>query len=75
VLYIISGAGGAPLYDADQTGDSASWQPYTVRFIANVHSFTAVNVVGPRLVLRQIAEDGRELDRITVTKAHDIGRR
>jgi acid phosphatase type 7 len=68
VLYIVSGAGGATLYDSVQTGDPSTWQPFTVKFVADVHSFTVVDIRDASLVLRQISEAGAELDRIRVTR-------
>jgi len=68
VIYLVTGAGGARLYDPDQQDDRATWQPFTVRFISKVHSFTQVDVRGRRLTVRQIDADGREVDRFIVAK-------
>jgi hypothetical protein len=68
VLYIVTGAGGAGAYDPDQTDNVPTWQPFTVKLVSDVYSFTVVDVDGPRLTLKQISEQGEELDRIVVTK-------
>jgi 3',5'-cyclic AMP phosphodiesterase CpdA len=69
VIYIVSGGGGARLYDRDQEGDAASWQDFTARFISTTHSLTVVDVAPGRLLLRQVSAAGAELDRIVVTRA------
>ena len=68
VLYIVTGAGGAGAYDPDQTDNVPTWQPFTVKLVSDVYSFTVVDVDGPRLTLKQISEQGEELDRIVATK-------
>ena len=67
VLYIVTGAGGASLYDPNQMNDSASWQEFTAKFISNIHSFTVVDLSADRLDVRQVSDQGRELDRFSVT--------
>jgi 3',5'-cyclic AMP phosphodiesterase CpdA len=68
VIYLITGAGGAPLYDTEQQADPGSWQEFTHKFISNVHSFTVVDVMGPRLTVRQLSAKGEEVDRFEVAK-------
>ena len=68
VLYIVTGAGGAGAYDPDQTDNVPTWQPFTMKLVSDVYSFTVVDVEGLKLTLRQISETGEELDRIVVTK-------
>lgn len=68
VLYIVTGAGGAGAYDPDQTDNQPTWQPYTMKFIADTYSFTIVDVDGATFTLKQVSETGVELDRIVVTK-------
>ena len=68
VLYIVTGAGGAGAYDPDQTDNVPTWQPYTMKLVSDVYSFTVVDVDGPRLTLSQISERGDEIDRIVLTK-------
>jgi acid phosphatase type 7 len=68
VIYVISGGGGADLYYPHQQDDPASWQPFTCQFIARVNSLTVADVDGRTLTVRQVAVDGREVDRFVVTK-------
>jgi acid phosphatase type 7 len=68
VLYIVTGAGGAGAYDPDQTDNTPTWQPFTVKMVSDVYSITVVDVKGSTLTLRQVSEMGEELDRVTVTK-------
>ncbi len=68
VIYLVSGAGGARLYNPEQTNRPETWNDYTVRLIADIHSFTVVDATPDSLTIRQIAFDGREIDRIVVTK-------
>ena len=68
VIYLVTGAGGAGLYNPEQQDDPASWQPFTHKFVSKVHSLTIADVRGRRLQLRQLSADGEELDRLTVTK-------
>ncbi len=67
-LYLITGGGGAHLYDPAQMHQPNTWKPFTVKFISDVHSLTCVEVNGKTLHLRQIDENGKELDRFTVTQ-------
>jgi hypothetical protein len=73
VLYVVTGAGGASAYDPDQTNNEPSWQAYTAKFVGDVYSFTAVDVNGSTVTLRQISEAGADLDRIVVTKPSRLG--
>ena len=68
IIYLITGAGGALLYDKGQGGDPKSWQDFTVQFVADVHSFTAVEVDGATASFRQLDDHGRVVDSFTITK-------
>ena len=68
IVHIVTGAGGAELYDPWQTDAKASWQPWTRTFISDRHSFTVLDVAGKTLKLRQLDAVGHELDAITLTK-------
>ena len=68
VIYLVTGAGGEFLYDKGQTNNRKSWQEFTVQFISNVHSFTAVEVNGETAIFRQVDEGGAVVDAFTVTK-------
>jgi predicted phosphodiesterase len=68
VIYIVTGAGGAGLYNPEQENQADSWQPFTDKFIARVHSFTSVEIDGKHMLIRQMSQDGKVLDRFEVTK-------
>ncbi len=68
IIHIVTGAGGAHLYDKGQGADRRSWQPWTRAFVSDRHSFTEVDVDDRRLVLRQLDAEGHELDRIMMTR-------
>ncbi len=62
IIYIISGAGGASLYNTHQDDKPETWQPFTKVMASDRYSFTLLDLKGKRLELRQIAEDGKEMD-------------
>jgi hypothetical protein len=68
VIYVITGAGGKELYDVDQHDAQDSWQPFTKRFVSNVHSFTVVDVNNKSLKVKQLTAEGRTLDTFTISK-------
>lgn len=68
VLYIVSGAGGQELYNPEQTDQPDTWQKFTTKFVANVHSLTVVDVDGKTFSLRQVDTNGTEVDAIRITK-------
>lgn len=63
VLYIITGAGGASLYEP-----KGPRPDYMVVHEYERHSFTQVMIDGPTLDLRQITADGSLIDEYTMTK-------
>ncbi len=76
IIYVTTGAGGKELYDPGFDDHPALWLhpddnnvAYVSRFVSSQHSFTVFDIHGPALTMTQIGEDGKELDRITVTKA------
>jgi 3',5'-cyclic AMP phosphodiesterase CpdA len=68
VIYITTGAGGQGLYNPEQTTDKDSWQKFTTTFESRVHSFTVMDVNGKTLTLSQVDINGKEVDRIKITK-------
>lgn len=68
VIYVITGAGGQELYNPEQETDPDSWQKFTDKFIATIHSFTLVNVNGKKLKLQQVDVNGKEIDAIEIIK-------
>ena len=67
VIYIITGAGGANLYNPEQQDKPDTWQAFTNKYIADTHSLTLVDINGRTLTIHQISEDGTELDAFQVT--------
>jgi len=68
VIYIITGAGGQELYNPEQTDNPDTWQKYTDKFIATVHSLSVVDIDGKNFTLRQISPDGTQVDEMKITK-------
>ncbi len=68
IVYIVTGAGGAGLYDPPQEHDPASWKPFTEVFRSNQHSITIADMEDKRVGIRQVGEDGSLLDSFTVTR-------
>jgi hypothetical protein len=74
IIYITTGAGGKYLYDPEYNDDPAKWVlpedgnlAYTVKMISDRHSFTVFDVERDELLMRQIDEQGDEIDRIRLT--------
>lgn len=76
IIYIVSGTGGAQLYDPALSNKpelwthepADNWVPYTVKLISDVHSFTWIETDGKTMVLKQIKYTGETLDEIRITK-------
>jgi hypothetical protein len=68
VIYIVSGGGGAGLYNPEQQSDPGSWQGFTDKFISQVHSLSVVDIDGKTLRLKQRSETGEVLDSFQIAK-------
>lgn len=68
IIYIISGAGGANLYNTGQDHKPETWQPFTKVMVSDRYSFTVLDLKGNRAELRQLGEDGKEIDRFVLTQ-------
>ena len=68
VIYLVTGAGGAKLYDPDQTAHPETWKPFTRKFIADVHSFTVVDLTPAAAAVRQVDADGVTIDEFTLSR-------
>lgn len=76
VIYIVTGAGGASLYDAAISGKPdlwkhdppENWVPFTTKIVSDIHSFTLIETNGRTLTLRQLNAQGVAIDEIRVTK-------
>jgi predicted MPP superfamily phosphohydrolase len=76
IIYVVSGAGGAALYDPALSGQpelwkhepSENWVPFTAKIISDIHSFTMIETEGKKLTLRQMDGHGAVIDAILITK-------
>lgn len=76
IVYIVTGAGGAPLYDPSLSGKpdlwkhdpQDNWVPFTTKIVSDIHSFTLIETDGKKLVLKQHDGKGIVFDEITMTK-------
>jgi acid phosphatase type 7 len=68
IIYLVTGGGGAKLYNPEQETKPETWQPFTTKFIASTNSFTLVDVKDKQLTIRQVAANGDEVDRFVITK-------
>ena len=68
IIYIVTGAGGAP-HDSEYVQRRPHlWEPFTYRLVGDRFSITVCDVDGDRLVLRQIDEFGGEIDKIVIDR-------
>ena len=76
IIYIVTGAGGAPLYDPSLSGKpelwkhdpQQNWVPFTTKIVSDIHSFTMIETNGKKLILKQIDAKGIPFDEIAITK-------
>jgi hypothetical protein len=68
VIYIVSGGGGAELYNPEQQTDPASWQSFTNKFISQVHSLSVVDIEAKTFRLKQLSETGEVVDSFSIAK-------
>lgn len=68
IVYLVTGAGGQILYDQEQNDDPASYQPFTHKFISNMHSLTVADVDNKTLTVKQLDTNGKEIDSFKITK-------
>ena len=68
VIYIVSGGGGAELYNPEQQADPGSWQGFTDKFISQVHSLSVVDIDGKTFRLTQVSETGQTVDSFRIVK-------
>jgi hypothetical protein len=66
IIYLITGGGGAKLQQVDLP--PSGWMPFTHKLVFDRHSFSVIDVADRMLTLRQIDEDGVEIDAFTIAK-------
>jgi hypothetical protein len=67
IIYVTSGAGGARIHKGSDPGPNGL-KPYTAFYSQEKHSFTLCDVTHDRLLLRQVNEEGDEIDRFIIEK-------
>ena len=67
-FYIVTGAGGAKLYDPEHEKHPESWQQFTDKFVSSVNSFSLVDIDGGSFTMRQVDKNGNEVDRFVIKK-------
>ena len=76
IIYIVTGAGGAGLYDPAISGKpdlwkhdpQENWVPFTAKIVSDIHSFVVIETDGKKLTLRQLNAKGVAFDEIHLTK-------
>jgi membrane-bound ClpP family serine protease len=68
VIYLVTGAGGAGLYDSEQQTKPETWQGFTDKFLSQSHSLTVVDAKGDTLVVRQVDENGQTIDTFIISR-------
>jgi hypothetical protein len=68
VIYIVSGAGGAELYNPEQQTQPSTWQPFTAKFLSQQHSLSVIDVDGKTLRLKQVSDTGEQIDAFRIMK-------
>ncbi len=68
VMYLITGAGGAALYDPEQNDDPSTWLEFTAKFNSKVHSLTVADVEGRTAKFKQVSAAGDVIDAFVITK-------
>jgi acid phosphatase type 7 len=68
IIYIVTGGGGASLYNPEMQKMPETWQPFTNKFVSEVHSFTVVDIDGKKMKVKQVSENGEEVDAWQIVK-------
>jgi hypothetical protein len=68
VIYLVTGAGGAKLYNPEQEDKREGWQTFTDKYHAITNSMTVVDVKGKQLTIKQVAVNGDEIDHFVITQ-------
>jgi acid phosphatase type 7 len=68
IIYVVTGGGGANLYNPEQQDDPASMQPFTQKYFAAQNSFTVVDIDDGTFRLKQISGAGKEIDTFQIVK-------
>lgn len=66
-IHVVTGSGGAPLYDQSIARNRARWQPFTAQYTAG-YGFTQLDLEGGSATVRQIGNRGQVLDEFQIVK-------
>ena len=67
VIYVVSGAGGAYLYNPELESQPDKWKPFQRAYFARF-SFSSISVNGSKLTFDQIGVDGKSFDAFAISK-------
>lgn len=68
VIYITTGGGGAELYSEDMQKKPDTWQPFTDKFVSEQHTLSVVDISGKTFRLRQLTDEGKQVDSFQIAK-------
>lgn len=69
IIYVVTGAGGAP-HDSEYLHKRPHlWEPFTHTLIGDRFSFTVCDIDGDQMTMRQVDVDGVEIDKVIITKS------
>ena len=68
VIYIVTGGGGASVYNPEQQEKPDSWLEFTTKYFGVQNSFSVVEIDGKTFRLKQVSQDGKEVDAFQLTK-------
>jgi len=74
IIYLVSGAGGAPLYGPISNKFPSIPRTFTLKFDSDHYSFTACDIDGPILKINQITGDGSVLDSFSIEKSRNTNK-
>src|SRR5262249_32704384 len=69
IIYLVSGAGGAPLYGPISSKIPTIPRTFTLKLASDHFSFTQCDINGQTLKVNQINADGSTLDSFTIEKS------
>lgn len=67
VLYVVDGAGGAPLYNMELNEKPELWKPFQAKYFST-HCFSVVDISGNLFRLKQVDLNGKTIDQFSIRK-------
>ena len=68
IIYIVTGAGGADLYNPEQTNNPDSWQKFTNKFFSTSHSLSYIQINKSSFKFQQYTSEGKIIDTFEIQK-------